>query len=71
MDSLTKRLNKYISEKGICSRREADKLIEEGQVTINGAIAVVGTKVQPGDDVCIDGKSINQTSEKLVYLAFN
>jgi len=71
MESEHKRLNKFISEKGYCSRREADKLIEDGRVTINGIVPQMGTKVKPGDKVCIDGVSINETEEKLVYLAFN
>jgi 23S rRNA pseudouridine2604 synthase len=71
MDSEHKRLNKFISEKGYCSRREADKLIEDGRVTINGIVPQMGTKVKPSDKVCIDGVSINETEEKLVYLAFN
>ena len=71
MESNLKRLNKFISEKGICSRREADKLIEDGRVTINGIVPEMGTKVSPSDNVCIDGKSINETIEKLVYLAIN
>ncbi len=71
MESENKRLNKFISEKGYCSRREADKLIEDGRVTINGIVPQMGTKVKPSDKVCIDGVSINETEEKLVYLAFN
>lgn len=71
MESEHKRLNKFISEKGYCSRREADKLIEDGRVTINGIVPQMGTKVKPSDTVCIDGISINETEEKLVYLAFN
>jgi 23S rRNA pseudouridine2604 synthase len=71
MESEHKRLNKFISEKGYCSRREADKLIEDGRVTINGVVPQMGTKVKPNDKVCIDGVSINETEEKLVYLAFN
>ena len=71
MESEHKRLNKFISEKGYCSRREADKLIEDGRVTINGIVPQMGTKVKPSDKVCIDGVSINETEEKLVYLAFN
>jgi 23S rRNA pseudouridine2604 synthase len=71
MESEHKRLNKFISEKGYCSRREADKLIEDGRVTINGIVPQMGTKVKTSDKVCIDGVSINETEEKLVYLAFN
>lgn len=65
-----KRLNKYISETGFCSRREADKLIEQGRVTINYIVPELGTKVKPNDIVCVDGKTIVQT-ELPIYIAFN
>jgi 23S rRNA pseudouridine2604 synthase len=71
MEENLKRLNKFIGETGYCSRREADKLIEEGRVTINGAVAEMGTKVSPDDEIRIDGKLIVEKNEKLVYLAFN
>ncbi|GAA0086707.1 23S rRNA pseudouridine(2604) synthase RluF [Clostridium sp. MB05] len=64
------RLNKFISETGICSRREADKLIESGRVTINGIKAVMGTKVTEEADVRVDGKSIKKIDD-LVYIALN
>ena len=51
-------LNKFISSTGICSRREADRLIEEGRVRINGHVAVKGNRVSAGDDVFLDGKKI-------------
>ena len=66
-----KRLNKFISETGYCSRREADKLIEEGRVTINGIVPEMGTKVSLEDEVRIDGKLITEKRGKSVYLAFN
>lgn len=65
------RLNKYLSEVGYCSRREADKLIDQGRVTINGKIPEMGTKVAVEDIVHVDGELINQPKEKHVYLAFN
>lgn len=65
------RINKYLSEAGFCSRREADKLIDQGRVTINGRIPEMGTKVAPGDSVKVDGKSISKVEEEKVYLAFN
>ncbi len=65
------RLNKYLSEVGYCSRREADKLIDQGRVTINGKVPEMGTKVAPEDQVHVDGELINQPKEKHVYLAFN
>lgn len=64
------RLNKYISETGFCSRREADKLIEQGRVTLNGLIPEVGTKVQEGDQVLVDGKPLNGKKNP-IYIAFN
>lgn len=63
------RLNKFISETGICSRREADKLIEQGRVTVNGAKPELGTKVTLNDEIKIDGQPL-KTKEKPVYLAF-
>ena len=66
------RINKYLSEVGFCSRRQADKLIEEGLVTINGQISEVGTKVEEGDYVEVKGKRIEKsTKQKYIYLAFN
>ncbi|MFQ3214175.1 MAG: 23S rRNA pseudouridine2604 synthase [Marivirga sp.] len=65
------RINKYLSEAGYCSRREADKLIEQGIVTINGAIPEMGTKVNPTDEVRIKGQLITPKQEEFVYLAFN
>lgn len=71
MEEVLKRLNKFIGETGFCSRREADKLIEEGRVTINGVVPEMGTKVSNSDEVRIDGKLIREKTEKPVYLAFN
>ncbi len=64
------RINKYIGETGFCSRREADKIIEEGRVTINGELAHLGSKVEAGDKVCIDGKPIGK-KRKHIYIALN
>jgi len=63
-------LNKYISSTGICSRREADKLIEAGRVKINGIIAQKGNRVETNDEVMVDNKSLN-IKPKQVYIAFN
>ncbi|HLA54901.1 MAG TPA: 23S rRNA pseudouridine(2604) synthase RluF [Flavobacterium sp.] len=71
MEENLKRLNKFIGETGFCSRREADKLIEEGRVVVNGQPAEMGMKVTNDDDVRIDGKLIREKNEKPVYLAFN
>lgn len=65
------RINKYLSEAGYCSRRAADRLIEQGRITINGVVPEMGTKVLPGDEVAVDGKSIIQKDKKHVYIAFN
>lgn len=64
------RLNKYISNSGICSRREADRFIEEGNVTVNGKRAVVGMRVLPGQKVKVHGRLIENDIEP-VYIAFN
>lgn len=71
MEENLKRLNKFIGETGYCSRREADKLIEEGRVTINGNVAEMGTKVSTEDEIRIDGRLIVEKRDKPVYLAFN
>ena len=66
------RINKYLSEVGYCSRRVADKLIEEGKVTINGNIPEIGTKVEEADQVKVKGQIIKKsTNQKNIYLAFN
>lgn len=65
------RINKYLSEVGFCSRREADKLLEQGRITINGKKPELGTKVSDTDEICVDGKNIKKTEEKHVYIAFN
>ena len=66
-----KRINKFLSEAGYCSRREADKLITAGRVTINGSVPEMGAKVIPSDEVHVDGKYIEHTNKEFVYLAFN
>ena len=65
------RINKYLSEAGYCSRRAADKLIDQGRVTINGVVPEMGTKISGGDEVRVDGKLITETTDKPVYIAFN
>ena len=66
------RINKYLSEVGYCSRRVADRLIEEGEVTINGEIPEIGTKVEEDDQVKVKGESIEKLSkQKKIYIAFN
>jgi len=64
------RLNKYISETGVCSRREADKWIEAGRVTCNGIPAALGLKVADGDEVRVDGELIGAKNTQ-IYIALN
>ena len=64
------RINKYLSEAGVCSRREADKLIKEGRVSINGSHALLGSVVSEGDEVRVDDKLIAGSNQK-VLIAFN
>lgn len=64
------RLNKYLAECGICSRREADKLIDQGRVKINGQTAVCGMQICDRDDIEVDGKIVKAFSSKIV-LAYN
>ena len=64
------RLNKYIASSGLCSRREADALIENGKVTINGSVAVQGSKVLPGDVVEVNSRAVIPDDD-MIYIAFN
>jgi 23S rRNA pseudouridine2604 synthase len=64
------RLNKYLAETGACSRREADQWIEDGRVSVNGVTAVLGTQVEDGDDVRVDGRTLRPKPRR-VYLALN
>ena len=60
-----------MSEVGYCSRRAADKLIDQGRVTINGKVPEMGTKISESDEVKVDGTLISESNEKPVYIAFN
>ncbi|WP_458627477.1 23S rRNA pseudouridine(2604) synthase RluF [Winogradskyella sp. PC D3.3] len=71
MSQELKRLNKYLSEAGYCSRRAADRLIEAGRVTINDVVPEMGTKVASNDIVKVDGEIIGERKQDFVYLAFN
>jgi 23S rRNA pseudouridine2604 synthase len=71
MEENLTRINKFLSETGFCSRREADKLIEQGRVTINGNVPEMGTKISTTDEVRVDGKLIRENNQKPIYLAFN
>jgi 23S rRNA pseudouridine2604 synthase len=64
------RINKFISETGVCSRREADKWVEAGRVTINGKLAELGSQAEKEDVVCVDGQPIGVKKTSL-YIAFN
>lgn len=65
------RINKYISETGFCSRRETNRLIAAGRITINGIVCKAGAEVEPQDIVLIDGEVIPYNSSEPVYLALN
>lgn len=65
------RINKYLSEVGFCSRREADRLLEQGRITINGAVPEMGTKVSDDDEIFVDGVTIRKADEEPVYIALN
>ena len=65
------RINKYLSEVGFCSRRAADKLLEEGRITINGKVPELGTKVGPTDVVAVDGELVGKPIQAHTYIALN
>ena len=65
-----KRLNKFIADSGYCSRREADRLIEEGRVTVDGRRGVLGDKILPGMRVTVDGKALSGDGEKVYLLLY-
>lgn len=67
----TVRLNKFLSEKGICSRREADRLVDEGKIMVNGVCAVMGQKVSSADEIVVDGKKVSTKQVKPVLIAVN
>lgn len=71
MEDNKKRLNKFLSESGYCSRREADRLIDEGRVTVNGIIPEMGTKVSNEDEIKVNGELIKPKKDAFTYLAFN
>ena len=66
-----KRINKYLSEVGFCSRRKADDYISDGRVYINGKPALLGSKVNIEDEISVDGEIIQYKNKKKVYIAFN
>ncbi len=70
MEKTSTRLNKFVSETGYCSRREADRLIQEGKILVNGVVPELGTKVTEADVITVDGKVITAQND-FVYLAFH
>lgn len=71
METPSKRLNKYLSEVGYCSRRAADKLIEQERVLVNGKLPAMGIKVRAGDVIKVDGEIIKKQKKTATYIAFN
>ena len=65
------RINKYLSEIGFCSRREADRLIEQGRIRINGIVSLMGQKVSGDEKIEVNGKLMTISKSKNIYLAFN
>ena len=65
------RINKYLSQIGICSRREADKLVDSKRIKVNNEIAILGTKINEGDKITIDNKLIKPKKKKTIFIAFN
>ncbi len=65
------RINKFLSESGYCSRRAADKLLEEGRITVNGVKPELGTKVSAEDEIKVDGKPLFANTDEHVYIALN
>lgn len=71
MEEKLVRINKFLSEVGFCSRREADKLLEQGRITINGEVPEMGTKVKDSDEVRVNGQLINTPNKAFVYVMLN
>ena len=64
------RINKFLSQAGFCSRRAADKFILDERVTINGIVAKMGEKIDPNDDISVDGERISKKPNKKIYIIF-
>lgn len=64
------RLNKYLSEAGVCSRREADRLIEAGKVTVDGNPAVTGMRIRREQEVAVDGKAVESREERILLAVY-
>ena len=69
-DDTALRINKYLSERGLCSRREADSWVEARRITVNGAVATLGTRIRPDDRVCVDGEEVGAPTRH-VYIALH
>lgn len=65
------RINKYLSAKGVCSRREADRLLEAGRITVDGTVAECGQQVDDNNIICIDGSKISNDKSEDILIAFN
>ena len=66
------RINKFLSEIGYCSRRRADKLIEQGKIKVNGRVPTLGTKISSNDKITVNGKTLTiEKNKKNIYLAFH
>ena len=69
--NISERINKYLSAHGICSRREADRMIQEGHITIDGRIAAMGEMVDDNTIICVDGRKVDNSTPPQVVIAFN
>ena len=61
------RINKFLAEKGVASRRHADEMIQAGRVTVNGILATLGVNVEDGDEVCVDGQPLSREEKQEKY----
>ena len=62
------RLNKYLSDAGVCSRREADRLVQDGKVTVDGKTAVLGMQIEEGQEIWVNGKEVRREEKKVLLL---
>lgn len=67
----SERLNKYLASCGVCSRRDADRLIDQGRVSVNGETAVMGMLVSDNDQILVNGKPVREKNKKVVLLIIN
>lgn len=64
------RLNKYLSDAGICSRREADRLVQEGKILVDGKAAVLGMQIAEGQEILVNGKAVRREEKKVLLLFY-